>query len=321
MAPVLYDTIIIGAGPAGAAAAVYAARKRLKTLLVAPSFGGQSVVSSQIENWLGEPAITGKDLSARLEKHVRAQKGIKIKVREKIIAIDERPDCTFGVKTDKGDAYAGKTLIIASGGRQKHLDVPGEKKFDGKGVAYCTTCDAPFFEGVDVAVVGSGNSALGEVIDLASYASKIYLLIRGTKLKGDPVNEKKATSFPQLQVIKNAVVEEILGDKTVTGLRYRDEKSGQVKELSVKGVFVAIGNYPNSEFMARLVDMNQAGEILVNFKTAETSRKGIFAAGNVTDDPYKQNNIAAGDGVRAAISAYSYVLNIKKYSPCSLEKD
>ncbi len=320
MAPVLYDTIIIGAGPAGAAATVYAARKRLKTLLVTLNFGGQSVGSSKIENWLGEPAMTGKDLAARLEKHVRAQKGIKINVGEKVITVEERPDCTFGVKTDKG-SYVSKTLIITSGGTHKHLEVPGEKKLDGKGVAYCTTCDAPFFEGVDVAVVGSGNTALGGVIDLASYASKVYLLIRGTKLKGDPVNEKKAMSFTQVQVINHAVVEEILGDKTVTGLRYRDEKSGKIKELSVKGVFVAIGNYPNSGFMAPLVDMNQAGEILVNFKTAETSRKGIFAAGNVTDDPYKQNNIAAGDGVRAAISAYAYVLNIKKYSPCTLEKE
>jgi len=317
--PVLYDTIIIGAGPAGAAAAVYAARKRLKTLMVTPSFGGQSIVSSQIENWIGEAAITGKDLADKLEKHVRAQKGIKIKVGEKVVEVDDGPDCTFRVKTDKGATYLAKTLIVTSGGRQKLLEVPGEKAFEGKGVAYCTTCDAPFFEGADVAVVGSGDSALGEVVDLAAYAKKIYLLIRGAELKGDPINQKKALSFTKVQVIKNAEVEEILGDKNVTGLRYRDKKTGKVKELKVNGVFVAIGNYPNSEFMEHLVDMNRAGEILVNFKTAETSRKGIFAAGNVSDDPYKQNNIAAGDGVRAAISAYSYVLNIKKYSPCSLD--
>lgn len=320
MAQDTYDTIIIGGGPAGAAAAVYAARKKLKTLVITGRFGGQSMVSSQIENWLGEVSITGRELAEKLEKHVRAQKDLEIKVKEKVTGVNERPDCTFEVKTDKDGTYRSKTLIVTSGGRRKRLEVPGEEKLDGKGVAYCTTCDAPFFEGLDVAVVGSGDSALEAVIDLAVYASKIYLLMRGDRLKGDPVNEKKATSFKKLQIIKNAEVEEILGDKDVAGLRYREKDTDNAKELKVKGVFVAIGNIPNSDFIESLVDMDRAGEILVNFKTAETSRKGIFAAGNVTNDPFKQNNIAAGDGVRAAISAYFYVLDIKKYSPCAVEK-
>jgi alkyl hydroperoxide reductase subunit F len=317
MARDLFDTIIIGAGPAGAAAAVYAARKKLRTLLITEGFGGQSIVSSKIENWIGEASITGEELAKRLEQHVRGQKDIKIKAAEKVIKVNEMPDCTFEVKTDKDGTYHSKTLIVTSGGRQKRLEVPGEEKFDGKGVAYCSTCDAPFFEGEDVAVIGSGNSALEGVIDLASYANKIYLLIRGEKLKGDPVVEKKGTSFPKLQIIKNVEVEEILGDRSVAGLRYREKKTGEVKELEVKGVFVAIGAIPNTDFIRNLLDINQAGEILVNFETAETSRKGIFAAGNVTNDPFKQNNIAAGDGVRAALSAYTYILNIKKHSPCA----
>ncbi len=317
MARDLYDTIIVGAGPAGAAAAVYAARKKLRTLLITEGFGGQSIVSSKIENWIGEVSITGEELAKRLEKHVRAQKNITIKVQEKVITVNEMPDCTFEVKTDKDETYQSKTLIVTSGGRQRRLEVPGEEKFDGKGVAYCSTCDAPFFEGKDVAVVGSGNSALEGVIDLASYAHKIYLLIRSEKLKGDPVVEKKATSFPKLQIINSVEVEEILGDKAVTGLRYRTKNTDEVKELEVKGVFVAIGVIPNTDFVRNLIDMNQAGEILVNFETAETSRKGIFAAGNVTNDPFKQNNIAAGDGVRAALSAYAHILNIKKHSPCA----
>ena len=312
-----YDTIIIGAGPAGAAAAVYAARKKLRTLLITEEFGGQSIASSQIGNWIGEISITGEELANRLEKHVRAQKDIEIKAAEKVLKISEMPDCTFEVKTDKNGTYQSKTLIVASGGRQKRLEVPGEEEFDGKGVAYCSTCDAPFFGGKDVAVVGSGNSALEVVIDLASYADKIYLLIRGDKLKGDPVVEKKATPIPKLQIINHVEVEEILGDKAVTGLRYREINSDEVKELEVNGVFVAIGVIPNTDFVRNLVNMNEAGEILVNFETAETSRKGVFAAGNVTNDPFKQNNIAVGDGVRAALSAYAYLLNLKKHSPCA----
>jgi alkyl hydroperoxide reductase subunit F len=320
MARDTYDTIIIGGGPAGAAAAVYAARKRLKTLVIAKSFGGQSIVSSQIQNWIGETSITGQELAKKLEQHVRAQKGVEIQVEEKVVQINELPGCLFEVKTDKNGAYRAKTLIIACGSQRKLLEVPGEKRLDGKGIAHCTTCDAPFFEGADVAVVGSGDAALEAVIDLAAYARRIYLLVRGDKLKADPVNQKKATSFDKVQIIKNAEVQEILGDKAVSGLRYQDKNTGDVKELEVKGVFVAIGSVPNSEIVEPLVEMNRAGEILVDFKTAETSKKGIFAAGNVTNDPFKQNNIAAGDGVRAAISAYAYILDIKKHSPCAVEK-
>ena len=321
MAQEMYDTIIIGGGPAGVAAAVYAARKRLKTLLITTKFGGQSSVSSRIENWIGEVSITGEELAEKLEKHVRAQKEIEIKAGEEVKDIKELPDCGFEVKTDKEQTYRSKTLIVASGGRRKRLEVPGEEGLNGKGVAYCTTCDAPFFEGLDVAVVGSGDAAMETVIDLTAYADKIYLLIRGEKPKADPVNEKKATSFDKVQIIKHVEVQEILGDKGVKGLRYRQKDTGEVKELEVQGVFVAVGTTPNSGFVKHLVEVNRAGEVLIDFKTAETSRKGVFAAGNVTDDPFKQNNIAAGDGVRAAISAYAYVLDFKKYSPCAGGKE
>jgi alkyl hydroperoxide reductase subunit F len=321
MAQEPYDTIIIGGGPAGVAAAVYAARKRLKTLLITKRFGGQSTVSSRIENWIGEVSITGKELAEKLEEHVRAQKEIELKAGEKVNEVKELPECIFEVRTDKEETYRTKTLIVAPGGRQKRLGIPGEERLDGKGVAYCTTCDAPFFEDLDVAVVGGGDSAMEGVVDLAAYARKIYLLIRGEELKADPVNKKKATSFDKVHLIKNVVVEEILGDKIVTGLRYRQGDTDEEKELEVQGVFVAIGTSPNSDFIKPLVEVNQAGEVLIEFRTAETSKKGIFAAGNVTNDPFKQNNIAAGDGVRAAISAYVYVRDIKKYSPCAGGKE
>jgi alkyl hydroperoxide reductase subunit F len=317
MGPNLYDTIIIGAGPAGAAAAVYAARKRLRTLLITADFGGQSMVSASIENWIGEISITGQELAEKLRKHVEAQRDVEIQTREKVTTVKEGQGCIFEVGTDKGAIYRAKTLIIASGGRRKRLKVPGEDRLDGKGVAYCSTCDAPFFQDRDVAVVGGGNSALETVMDLARYANKIYLLIRGDRPKGDPAMLEKVRKFPQLQIVNHTEVQEILGDQDVKGLRYEDRETGESQGLDVTGVFVAIGSAPNSDFIRDLVDTNQDGEILIDHKTAQTSKKGIFAAGDVTNDPFKQNNISAGDGVRAALSAYQYIINVKKYSPCA----
>ena len=313
----LYDTVVIGGGPAGAAAAVYAARKKLKTLVVTEGFGGQSMVSSHIENWIGEVTLSGLDLAEKLKRHVEAQKGIEIKTPERVVTVTQGGDCIFEVKTESGNTYRSKTVIVCSGGRHRRLGHPGEEKFEGRGLAFCSTCDAPFYNGVDVAVVGSGNTALETVIDLIPYARKIYLLIRTEKLKGDPVTEEKIRESPKLQMISNAEVEEILGEQTVTGLRYKDKKAGEVKKLAVSGIFVQIGLSPNSEFIRALVDTNQAGEIIVEHRTAQTSKKGIFAAGDVTDDPFKQNNISAGDGVRAALSAFHFILNIQKYSPCA----
>jgi alkyl hydroperoxide reductase subunit F len=317
MEPHLYDTIIVGAGPAGAAAAVYAARKRLRTLLITLDFGGQSLVSDSIENWIGEITITGKELAEKLRKHVEAQKDVEIKLEEKVTAVSQARGCIFEVKTDTGNAYQAKTVIVASGGRHKHLKVPGEDRLEGQGVAYCSTCDAPFFLDRDVAVVGGGNSALETVIDLAPYARQIYLLIRGDQPKGDPAMQEKIAKLSQLQILTHAEVQEILGDQSVRGLRYQDRQTGKMQKLAVTGVFVAIGSIPNSDIIQGLVDTNQAGEILVDHKTAQTSRKGVFAAGDVTSDPFKQNNISAGDGVRAALSAYHYIMDIQKYSSCA----
>ncbi|MFB0505441.1 MAG: NAD(P)/FAD-dependent oxidoreductase [Thermodesulfobacteriota bacterium] len=319
MSQTVYDTIIIGGGPAGAAAAVYAARKKLKTLIITENFGGQSIVSGGIENWIGEEKVTGLELAEKLEKHVRAQEDIEVIVSEKVVAATETSDCPFKIITEKGKAYQSKTLIIASGARRRRLNIPGEDIFDGKGVAFCSTCDAPFFKDQDVAVVGSGNSALETVLDLFPYAKNIYLLIRRDKLKGDPVAQEKVTREPQVKIIANAEVQEILGEQMVTGLRYKDNKADEIKNLQVGGVFVEIGSIPNSEFVRDLIETNEAGEIVVDHQTAETSKKGIFAAGDVTSDPFKQNNIAAGDGVRAALSAYNCIQKIKKCSPC-LEK-
>jgi NADH-dependent peroxiredoxin subunit F len=317
MTATIYDAIIIGGGPAGSAAAIYAARKKLKTLMIAESFGGQSMVSAKIENWIGELEISGVDLAEKLKKHVQAQPDVEIRMPERISNVTQMPDCTFEVKTQEGGAYTAKTLIIASGASRRRLNVSGEDKFDGKGVAFCSTCDAPIFVDLDVAVVGSGNSALETVIDLLPYARRIDLLIRGEELKGDPIHQDKVRVSPKFHLVKNAEVAEVLGNHSVTGLRYRDSKTGETRQLAAQGVFVQVGLTPNSGFIRELVDTNQNGEIIVRHETAETSKPGIFAAGDVTSDPYKQNNISAGDGVRAALSAYNYILNIKKYSPCA----
>jgi len=321
MAQNLYDAVIIGGGPAGAAAAVYAARKKLKTLVITEAFGGQSTVSSGIQNWIGEVTLSGLDLAEKLRRHVEAQKGIEIKTPERVVAVSQGADCIFEVKTDRSTTYRAKTVIVCSGGRHRRLGIPGEEKFEGRGLAFCSTCDAPLYNGLDAAVVGGGNAALGTVIDLFPYARKIYLLIRSDKLKADPVTEEKVKGSAKLQIISNAEVVEILGDRSVNRLRYKDKRAGEVKELAVNGVFVQIGLSANSDFIRSVIDTNQAGEIIVEHRTGQTSKKGIFAAGDVTDDPFKQNNISAGDGVRAALSAYNFILNIQKYSHCAEKEE
>lgn len=320
----LYDLIIIGAGPAGVAAAVYAARKKLKTLLITDDFGGQSMVSDDIQNWVGEPHLSGTELAKKLEGHVRAYADmIEIKMEKAVSAAvidcnDPGRACDFEVKIESGAGYSGKTLIVASGARRRKLGVSGEEKFKGKGVSYCSTCDAPLFAGKKVAVVGGGNAGLEAVQDLFSYAEEIYLLEYGDALKGDPMTQEEIKKNSKLkQIILNAGIVEILGDRFVAGLKYKDRKTGEEKELALDGVFVEIGSMPNSEVVKGLVETDKWGQIIIDSKHGSTSQPGIFAAGDVTDDPYKQNNISAGDAVKATLAVYAYLLKRKKQSPAA----
>ncbi|MCH7883439.1 FAD-dependent oxidoreductase [Patescibacteria group bacterium] len=321
----LYDIIIIGGGPAGSASAVYAARKKLKTLLITESFGGQSIVSADIQNWIGDKHISGFDLAKKFEEHVRAYPDVvDIKMPEKAVKIRsvkcQEPErvCDFEVETDKGNTYTGKTLIMVAGARRRKLNIPGEKELEGKGVAYCSTCDAPVFADKKVAVVGGGNAGLEAVQDLFPYASEIYLLEYSEALKGDPVTQEAIKKNPKLkQIIFNAQTLEVLGDKMVTGLKYKDRKTNEDKELALDGVFVEIGSIPNSEMVKDLVELDKYGQILIDSKHASTSHTGIYAAGDITDDPYKQNNISAGDAVKAALAAYGYLLKRKKETPAA----
>lgn len=308
----LYDVIIIGGGPAGTAAAVYTARKRLKTLLIADSFGGQSIVSDDIQNWIGEPHISGFDLAQKFEAHVRAFPDIVDVKAEKAIAVAKESD-GFAVRTEQGNTYQGKTVILAAGARRRKLGVPGEDTFSGKGVAYCSTCDAPLFSGKKVAVAGGGNAGLEAVEDLFPYAPEIWIIERNGEIRGDQATQEQIKKNPKFKgAIFHAKITEIIGDNFVNGVKYTDTETGEEKTLSVDGVFVEIGSVPNSEMVKDLVELDRWGQIKIDSKHATTSHPGIFAAGDITDDPYKQNNISAGDAVKAALAAYAYVLKCKQ---------
>ncbi len=303
----MYDVVIIGGGPGGVAAAIYAARKQMKTLVLTESIGGQSSVSASVENWIGTISIPGWELAQSLEKHLRAQEGLDIHVGERATGLKEQ-DGIWTVQSDVAETtYTTKSVILASGGRHRSLDIPGEELFRGKGVVYCSTCDAPFFRGKKVVVVGGGNSGLEAVEDLLPYANEIVLMVRSGELKGDPVTREKILADNRVSVVYFGLPEEILGETQVTGLRYRHATTGESAHLPVDGVFVEIGMIPNADFVEGVIERNERGEIIIDHRTKAASRLGVFATGDVTDAPYKQNNISAGDGVVAALSAYDYV--------------
>ena len=297
-----YDLIIAGGGPAGAAGGVYAARKKMKTLLIAESFGGQSIVSNEIQNWIGTKAVSGLELAGMLEGHLRAQEGLEIEEGERIAGIRDMGD-GLEISAESGKKWLTKYLLLATGSRRRKLGVPGEKELDGKGVAYCSICDAPIFKDKDVAVVGGGNAGLEAVLDSLPYARKVYLLEHGEELKGDAVTQEKIRKDPKVQVITRAETLEIIGEQFVSGLRYKDG-SGEIKELAVQGVFVEIGAVPNSDPARGVAEMNRMGEVVVDHKTQRTSHPRIWAAGDVSDVLYKQNNISAGDAVKAVLNIY-----------------
>jgi NADH-dependent peroxiredoxin subunit F len=302
----MYDVIIIGGGPAGVSAGVYASRKKLKTLLLTDTIGGQSSVSASIENWIGDISLKGFEFAQKLEKHLRAQEDIEIQTMVRVETV-ESIDGGFRVLTKKEEIFETKTLIIATGGKHRHLNVPGEEKFIGKGVVYCSTCDAPFFKNKTVAVVGAGNSGLEACQDLFPYAEKIYLLSNTERLGGDGVLQEEIKAHPKVEIVYNALTKEILGQNVVTGLLYQDILTKKEKTIILDGVFVEIGMVPNTDFLGDLVNRNTFGEIILNHRTGETSAQGIFGAGDATDVLYKQNNISAGQGALSALSAYDFI--------------
>jgi len=301
----MYQLVIIGGGPAGIAAGVYAARKKLKTAIVAESFGGQSITSENIQNWIGSLSLTGLELAQQLETHLRAHSAdLDIIEGERATALVKNADGTFTLTLKSGRTLDTQALLLATGSRRRMLGIPGEAQFAGKGVMYCTTCDAPLFKDKVVVVVGGGNAGVEGVVDLIQYAKKIYLLDRSGMLKADPVTQEKALASDKVERVSNVTAQEVLGDKFVSGLRYKENVSGEVKDLPVEGIFVEIGAVPNSDFVSGLVNLNERGEVIVDHKTQQSSDPRIWAVGDVSDVLYKQNNISAGDAVKAVLNVY-----------------
>jgi NADH-dependent peroxiredoxin subunit F len=297
----MYDLIIIGAGPAGITAGVYAARKRINLLVISKDIGGQAAWSGDIENYTGYQFITGPELAAKFEEHMRKFE-IKLKEQEAVTEVVRSGDNII-VKTDKAE-YEAACVIIASGKRTKELGVPGEKEFKNRGLTYCATCDAPLFSGKNVAVIGGGNSALDAAIQLMRIAKHTYIINIASAFTGDAIMQEQLNASPLVTVLNNTQVSAVLGNKMVNAIRIK--KEGREETLAVEGVFVEIGLIPNSEF-ARTIEKNQLGEIKVNCHN-ETNVEGIFAAGDVTDVPEKQIIIAAGEGSKAALSAFRYLV-------------
>ncbi|PIR38221.1 MAG: pyridine nucleotide-disulfide oxidoreductase [Candidatus Zambryskibacteria bacterium CG10_big_fil_rev_8_21_14_0_10_42_12] len=303
----MYDLIIIGGGPAGAAAAVYAARKRLKSAIIAGEWGGQSNVSEGIENWIGTPTISGADLAKSFETHVKQYAGdiVDVKVPEWVKNISQSGN-GFTVETDKG-SYGTKTVLITSGSKRRRLEVPGADTFEHKGLTYCASCDGPLFAGQDTVVVGGGNAAFETAAQLLAYAKSVTLLNRSETLKADPVTIDEVKKHPNFKLVLNAQPKEIKGDKFVSSIVYTDTKENKDIELAAPGIFVEIGLIPATNITKDVVKLNDYGQIEIDPWNQRTSTLGIWAAGDCTNVKYHQNNIAAGDAVKALEDIYLFL--------------
>ncbi len=306
----MYDLAIIGGGPAGVAAGVYASRKRLKTVFITKDWESQSTVSEGIENWIGTVKIAGSDFAKSLENHLRAYSAdiVDIKTGEyckKVSKIGGASDAGFEIVTETA-TYQAKTVLIATGSRRRKLDVPGADVFEHKGITYCASCDGPVFAGQDVAVIGGGNAAFESAAQLLAYCKSVTLLNRSDEFRADPVTVKKVLSNPNMRAVTNAKLVEVKGGKFVTSLSYKNE-GGETVELPVSGIFAEIGSLPATDFAKELVAIDPFGRVVVDARTQATSVPGVWAAGDCTDGLYHQNNIAAGDAVKALEDIYVYI--------------
>lgn len=300
-----FDLIIIGGGPAGITAGIYAARQNLKTLLITKEFGGQVARKAvSIENYTGFEEISGIDLIQKFEGHLKKQK-IDI-IKDEVIKLKKEGDIFIVSTKDKKD-FESKTVIISSGSDPRPLEVPGEKEFIGRGVSYCALCDGPFFSNKITAVIGGGNAGFETAVFLNNIAKKIYILEFGEKVIADAENQERVKKTEKVEVITSAILKEIKGDQFVKLIVYQDKKSKELKTLEVDGVFVQIGNQPATSFVKDLVEFNERDEIKVEFETFQTKTSGLFAAGDVNVGRYKQIITACGEGTKAALAAYDYL--------------
>ncbi|MEN9561568.1 MAG: hypothetical protein RIQ56_841 [Candidatus Parcubacteria bacterium] len=304
----MFDLVIIGGGPAGVAAGVYAARKRLKTVLITESVGGQSMDSTEIQNWIGTEKISGLDLAKTFESHLRAYAGeiVTLAIPERATKL-EKTASGFKVTTGK-NAYEAKAVLIATGGHRKKLAIPGAESFENKGLTYCASCDGPLFADQDVAVVGGGNAGFETAQQLLAYAKSVTLIHRGSAFdKADAATVEAVKAHPNFTGLLNTSPTEIKGTPFVSGLVVKNSETGETSELRVTGIFVEIGMLPNTDFAEGVVALDAYKRIVVDAKNQRTSLEGIWAAGDVTDELYHQNNIAAGDGVKALEDIYFWL--------------
>lgn len=300
-----YDVLVIGGGPAGSSAAIYAARKGLRTGIIAERFGGQILDTLSIENFISVKRTEGPKLAAALEEHVK-EYDIDIMTMQRVKDLEKKENL-IEVELESGGVLKSKTVIISTGARWRNVNVPGEKEFQNKGVAYCPHCDGPLFEGKDVAVIGGGNSGVEAAIDLAGIANHVTVLEFMPELKADEVLQQRLYSLPNVTVLKNVQTKEITGTDKVDGLTYIDRETGEEKHIELAGVFVQIGLVPNTDWLKGKLELNRMGEIIVD-KRGATSIPGVFAAGDCTDSAYNQIIISMGSGATAALGAFDYLI-------------
>jgi len=303
-----FDVLVVGGGPAGAAAAIYAARKGIRTGVAAERFGGQVLDTMAIENFISVKETEGLKLARALEEHVREYEVDIMNLQRASQLIPAGEDGLHRVRFDNGGELKAKTLILATGARWREMNVPGEQEYRGRGVAYCPHCDGPLFKGKRVAVIGGGNSGVEAAIDLAGIVAHVTLLEFGEELRADAVLQRKLNSLPNVRVLKMAQTTEVKGDgQKVTGLVYKDRSSEEIHSVELEGIFVQIGLLPNSEWLKGTLELSRFGEIIVDAK-GQTSIPGVFAAGDVTTVPYKQIVIAVGEGAKASLSAFDHLI-------------
>lgn len=304
----MLDLIIIGGGPGGISAGVYASRKQLKTLFVTKDWGGQSIVSPDIQNWIGTPSIPGEQLAKNLEEHLRTYAGDFVDIKDNsCVTKIVKTDSGFTVTLDDDTTHETKTILLTTGSTRRKLSASGAAEFDHKGLTYCATCDGPMFSGKDVVVIGGGNAGFETAAQLLAYTKSVTLLNRGDQYRADPVTVKKVLEHENMKGILNAQTEEIVGEQFVTGIKYKNTTTDEEHSLEVGGIFVEIGLVPNTEFVADTVELDDYKRIVIDPWTQQTNVPGIWAAGDCTNIKYHQNNISAGDSVRALEDIYVHL--------------
>lgn len=305
---IMYELIILGGGPAGTAAAVYAARKQLKTAIITSEFGGQSVVSELIYNWIGTPEIKGSDLASNLKAHTLYYKGPFLDVieGEKITSVTKKGEI-ITIKTESGKEYQTKTVLVATGSGRRKLVAENADKYEHKGITYCASCDGPMFADQDVLVIGGGNAAFETAAQLLAYCKSVTLIHRSAEFRADEITVKKLLENPKFTAIKNAEITKVDGEQFVNSLTYKDKTTGEEHTLQSNGIFVEIGQTPNIEFIKDLVKTDESGKIVVDPMSQAASVEGVWAAGDCTNGRYHQNNIAVGDAVKALEDIYIWI--------------